>query len=559
MVGLWAPPYLSAPLRSSHCRGRAGSTLPAVGYEPATGVSDGDGDGDGDRARQRDDREDPSARRARTERAIPSDRKQAVMIGIVGGGIAGLAAAHRLQRRGYEVRVFEAAQAVGGLAATYETAGDRIEKFYHHLSASEGTIVSLIEELGLGEELAWPIGKNAYYMDGTVYPLDTPWEIATYPYLSFYDKFRLAMLTQEIDVRGGVPDFDTYDDLEAFEDVPIREFLYEHTTSGVYENFFEPLLRAKFGSRVEDVSAAWLLGRIKFRGERDLLRGEPLGYLRGGFGRLLDRLVEAVGEDVIETSTRVTDLDLSGGRVSSLTVEPTEPAGSEPDGETTAHEDGEAAARNEGTATRDGETTHDVEACVVAAMPNVLEALCGYECDIDFQGTVCSVLSVEASLTDTYWLNIGDDAPFGALIEHTNFVPPKYYGGEHLLYVPRYVQSPSETVWGMTDVEVEELWLTGIEDLFPDFDQSSVNWIETARNPRTAPVYERGYLDMVIPYDLGSEVAEGLYYAGMASRAQYPERSLNGGVEAGYACADRIATSAPTRRTARTPRAGGDD
>jgi protoporphyrinogen oxidase len=510
MVGLWAPPYLSAPLRSSHCRGRAGSTLPAVGYEPATGVSDGDGDGDGDRARQRDDREDPSARRARTERAIPSDRKQAVMIGIVGGGIAGLAAAHRLQRRGYEVRVFEAAQAVGGLAATYETAGDRIEKFYHHLSASEGTIVSLIEELGLGEELAWPIGKNAYYMDGTVYPLDTPWEIATYPYLSFYDKFRLAMLTQEIDVRGGVPDFDTYDDLEAFEDVPIREFLYEHTTSGVYENFFEPLLRAKFGSRVEDVSAAWLLGRIKFRGERDLLRGEPLGYLRGGFGRLLDRLVEAVGEDVIETSTRVTDLDLSGGRVSSLTVEPTEPAGSEPDGETTAHEDGEAAARNVGTATRDGETTHDVEACVGAAM-------------------------------------------------HTNFVPPKYYGGEHLLYVPRYVQSPSEAVWGMTDVEVEELWLTGIEDLFPDFDQSSVNWIETARNPRTAPVYERGYLDMVIPYDLGSEVAEGLYYAGMASRAQYPERSLNGGIEAGYACADRIATSAPTRRTARTPRAGGDD
>jgi hypothetical protein len=26
----------------------------------------------------------------------------------------------------------------------------------------------------------------------------------------------------------------------------------------------------------------------------------------------------------------------------------------------------------------------------------------------------------------------------------------------------------------------------------------------------------------------------------MASRAQYPERSLDGGVEAGYACADRI-------------------
>jgi hypothetical protein len=27
----------------------------------------------------------------------------------------------------------------------------------------------------------------------------------------------------------------------------------------------------------------------------------------------------------------------------------------------------------------------------------------------------------------------------------------------------------------------------------------------------------------------------------MASRAQYPERSLNGGIEAGYACANLIA------------------
>jgi hypothetical protein len=46
---------------------------------------------------------------------------------------------------------------------------------------------------------------------------------------------------------------------------------------------------------------------------------------------------------------------------------------------------------------------------------------------------------------------------------------------------------------------------------------------------------------MVIPYDLGGAVAEGVYYAGMASRAQYPERSLNGGIEAGYECADLIA------------------
>ncbi|MEF8852724.1 MAG: NAD(P)/FAD-dependent oxidoreductase [Haloarculaceae archaeon] len=434
------------------------------------------------------------------------------MIGVVGGGIAGLAAAHRLQSAGCDVQVFEASEELGGLARVYGTAGDPIETFYHHLSKSEETIVELVEELGLGDALEWRYMSNAYYVDGVVHPMDKPWEILAYPHLSLYDKFRLGMLVLEVDVRDGVPEFDAYEDITDYESVPIKEFLLEHTTRHVYESFWEPLLDAKFGSRKEDVSAAWLLGRVKFRGERDLLRGEILGYLDGGLGVLLDALVADVGRENIQENTRVTDLDASDGAVESLTVE------------------------------RGGDrATRDVDAVVVAAMPNVLEDLTGYSCEIDFQGTVCSVWSMDRSLTDTYWLNIKDDAPFGVFIEHTNFVPPERYGGEHLYYTASYVQDPSEALWEMNDDEVERHWQQGIADLFPSFDPDSVNWVKTARNPRTAPVYERGYLDMVVPYDLGEAVAEGVYYAGMASRAQYPERSLNGGIEAGYACADLVA------------------
>ena len=437
------------------------------------------------------------------------------MIGVVGGGIAGLAAAYRLQQRDHEVQVFEASDQVGGLAAVYDTAGDPLEKFYHHLSKSEETIVELAEELGLGDELNWRIGENAYYVDGILHPMDKPWEILTYPHLGLYDTFRLGMLTLDIDVRGGVPKFDSYERLEDFEDVPIKEFVLDHTTENVYESFFEPLLEAKFGDRAEDVSAAWLLGRVKFRGERDILRGEILGYLDGGFGQLLDALVEAVGRGNITTSARVRDLAIVDGAVDSLTV-----------------------------TTGEGTATHDVDAAIVAAMPTVLEALTGYECGIDFQGTICSVISMDEPLTESYWLNIADDAPFGALIEHTNFVPSERYGGDHLLYVAKYVQSTEDPYWQQDDDEIRETWLAGIEDLFPDFDRDSVTWVKTARNPRTAPIYERGYLDMVIPYDLADEIADGVYYAGMASRAQYPERSLNGGIVAGYECADKVARRA---------------
>ena len=441
------------------------------------------------------------------------------MIGVVGGGLAGLAAAYRLRRAGQDVRVFEAAPEPGGLAATYETAGDRVEAYYHHLSKSEETIVELAEELGLDDRIEWRIGENAYYVDGVTHPLNTPWEIAAYPHLSAYDKFRLAALTLGVDVRGGRPRRDTYEDVEAFEDVPITEFLLEHTTRGVYEYFFEPLLDAKFGDRKADVSAAWLLGRIKFRGERDPLKGEILGYIDGGFAVLVEALVEAVGRDRIETETAVTALSAgeeSTGGVESLTTR---------------------------SRRRDTTETHDVDAVVVAAMPDVLESLTGYECAIDFQGSICALVTMEESLLDTYWLNIADDAPFGALIEHTNFVPPERYGGEHLLYVASYVQDLEDDLWQRDDAGIESLWLDGIESLFPGFDRDVVTDFRISRNPKTAPVYERGYLDAVVPTDLSQSGHPGVYYAGMASRAQYPERSLNGAVEAGYAAADRILES----------------
>ena len=431
---------------------------------------------------------------------------------VVGGGIAGLAAAYRLKQRGHEVQVYEAADQVGGLAAVYETAGDDIEKFYHHLSKSEETIVELAEELGVGDDLEWLIGENGYYVDGVVHPLDTAWQIAAYPHMSFYDKFRLGMLTLGVDVRGGLPDFDTYESLERFDDVPIEEFVVDHTSRGVYDNFVDPLLDGKFGDRKDEVSAAWFLGRVRFRGERDLLRGEILGYFEGGFRPLLDALVEAVGRENITTNATVTGLGIEDGSVETVTVE-----------------------------TDDGSATHDADAVVVATMPNVLESLTGYECDVEFQGAVCALVTMDEPLMDTYWLNIAHDAPFGALIEHTNFVPPERYGGDHLLYVASYIQSLEEDLWKMDDAEVEETWLAHVEEMFPSFDRDAVTEFRVARNPRAAPVYECGYLDLVVPYDLSDEVADGLYYAGMASRAQYPERSLNGGIVAGYECADRIA------------------
>ncbi|MFB6354062.1 MAG: FAD-dependent oxidoreductase, partial [Halobacteriales archaeon] len=222
-------------------------------------------------------------------------------------------------------------------------------------------------------------------------------------------------------------------------------------------------------------------------------------------------LADAVDRERIETGARVTDLETAGGAVDGVAVE------------------------GDGRVQR-----HDVDGVVVATMPNVLEALTGYACDVDFQGTVCAVASLPEALTDTYWLNLADESRFGVLLEHTNFVPPSRYGGEHLVYLASYVQDDDELVWQLDDDALVDYWLDGIAALFPSFDPADVNWVRVARNPRTAPIYERGYLEKVVPYDLGDAVADGLAYAGMATRAQYPERSLNGAVEAGFAAAEAL-------------------
>lgn len=433
------------------------------------------------------------------------------MIGIVGGGIAGLAAAHRLQDAGKNVKIFESQSTVGGLAMSYETAGDPIEVYYHHLLKSETAILDLIDEFGLQESVEWRVGTTGYYIEGTEHPLNTPLDILSYPHLGVYDTFRLGLLTLGKQIGASFPPLRSYDDFETYDDVPIREFIIKNTTKRVYENFWEPLLDAKFGNRKDDISAAWLLGRIQFRSERDLLRGEILGYLDGGFERLIGTLHESVGEENIHLGARVEEIETANGNVDALTV------------------------------TEDGMTNrYDVDDVVVATMPHVLESLIDYSCPIEFQGSICSVVSLEESVLDNYWVNIADDVSFGALIEHTNFIPAERYGGEHLLYVARYVQGPEEEIWQLEDGEIEDRWLSEIESLYPSFDRTTVNWIQTSRNPMTAPVYKQNYIEDIVPYQLSEVVAEGLYYAGMATRAQYPDRSLSGAIEAGFDCASRI-------------------
>jgi oxygen-dependent protoporphyrinogen oxidase len=80
---------------------------------------------------------------------------------VIGAGIAGLAAAHRLAERGARVTVLEASDRVGGKLLPGEIAGARVDLGAESMLARRPEAVALAREVGLGERLQPPATATA--------------------------------------------------------------------------------------------------------------------------------------------------------------------------------------------------------------------------------------------------------------------------------------------------------------------------------------------------------------------------------------------------------------
>jgi oxygen-dependent protoporphyrinogen oxidase len=80
---------------------------------------------------------------------------------VIGGGVAGLAAAHRLLDRGARVTVLEASDRVGGKLLPGEIAGVRVDLGAESMLARRPEAVELAGEVGLGDRLRPPATATA--------------------------------------------------------------------------------------------------------------------------------------------------------------------------------------------------------------------------------------------------------------------------------------------------------------------------------------------------------------------------------------------------------------
>jgi len=408
--------------------------------------------------------------------------KAGKQIGIVGAGVAGLTAAYELAKAGHSVAIYEADPQTGGLSAGFkEPHWDwSVEKFYHHWFASDRYMLGLIEELGWSDQVLFPRPDTVIFWEDRFYPFDSiftniplfilrhfPLDVIRYGFAGLYLRFFSRRW-------------------EPLEKVTADEWTRRWFGPRVHALQWRPLLVSKFGEEnALEVNMAWLWARLRSRTTR-------LGTFVGGFQAFLDRLADHLRSQGVEIhlGTPVTQIRQAG-------VHPSE---------------GLALQTNSGTRTFDAVISTSSPAAMVELAPDLPAHYVDNLRKLKSMGAVVLIISLEKRLTKYYWHNLPKEAgfPFLALVEHTNYVGPQHFGGDHIVYCGDYLD-PEHEFFTLSAEELLQRFLPALKRFNPDFDRS---WVKKAwlwKAPYAQPVppvnHSRSIMSQVYPWDRGTNYA----------------------------------------------------
>ncbi len=399
---------------------------------------------------------------------------------ILGGGALGLMTAYRLAQTGQAVMVFEQEPIAGGLASGFHVSCDEqmwLEKFYHHLFRSDTTVIHIIEELGLGDRLEWLRPRSVCLIDGKTEQLDSPLSLLRFKPLRIDERLRVAAVLAFLKfvppawLEGKIAD------------AWLRRWMGKRP----YGMLFEPLFVGKFGAMKDEIALPWFWARIHDRTTQ-------LGYMRGGFQHVYERLVERITQ--------------AGGKVLLGTrVEQVEQVVND-----TEDEPQWSVQTSKGTWTFDRviSTLPTRLSCrLIPALPE------DYRAKYDWgqaYGAHCLVLALDRQLTDSYWINICDGGyPFTGLFEHTNFRSPTEYEGKHLLYLGNY-RPMNDPLFSQTKEEVMVDFLPHLQRLAPTFKPEYVQESWLFKAPFAQPIVTTDYKAHIPPLETP---LDGLWLANM--------------------------------------------
>ncbi len=414
---------------------------------------------------------------------------------VVGGGATGLAAAYLLRRNGADVTVLEASPEPGGLLSTFEVGeGARLEYFYHHFFTHDAEINWLLGELGLEDKAIFHPTTMGMMRDGEIYPFDGPADVLTFGAMSFWARLRFGMSAAMLTYLPGFEDDEETSALAWF-----RRWAGKEAT----ETIWEPMMDVKFGDAADQIPIAWMAGRLRQRARSRDGTEEKLGYLKGSLQVLVDRLVEVLREDGVEVrcNAPVEQFITSDGHVAGVEMP-------------------------EQTLEADAVLSTVPTPILADLVEEINDEYASSLREIEYMGAICTILSMEESLSPVYWLNVADPGySFGGVIEQTHLIPPEEYGGRHLAYLSRYVRH-DHPLWSKDDEELLSQQLGELNQLLGRDVKPIVNDYWIFRGRFAAPITGLKFSEKIPSYDTP---IPGLYIAAMPH--VYPdERSTNNSI-----------------------------
>lgn len=385
-------------------------------------------------------------------------------IAIIGAGYAGLAAAYELaQIRGAQVEVLEQSERVGGMAAGFKAKNWQwaLEDHYHHVFDSDQDFLRFVEDLDLRQEIFYQQSKSGTLFNGKIHRLDSATTLLQFKEISFWSRLRTGAVLAWLKLIGNGVFLERYS---------AAQFLRRSMGEESWRVIWQPLFRAKFGAKAKQVNMAWFWARIK-------PRSQYLGYVRGGFQRLADLVKDGLQQQGINF--------LFNCRVDSISKE----------GPLYTLHLHKYNAR--GQLLRKEQKDYDLVISTLSSplMRRLLPQLEEFKVK-KLQGLAAMTLLLRLKdklLTDgTYWLNINEaNWPFVAVVEHDNFVDAKYYGGESLVYLGRYLPADNPD-YRKSAQQLLEDYLPYLRRLNPQVDDLLIEAVVN-KNAFAQPISYRNY------------------------------------------------------------------
>jgi len=404
-------------------------------------------------------------------------------ISIIGGGMLGLCMALNLKDKGYDVRIFEAADELGGLAKPWTLNGITWDKFYHVILMSDLNTRKLLEKLGIDDRLKWRETRTGFYTNGNLYSMSNTFEFLKFPPLRIFDKLRLGLT---IFVASKIKNW------KKLESQYVADWLKKWSGKRTFEKMWLPLLRAKLGEFYKETSAAFIWATIQrmYAARKSGLKKEMFGYVEGGYKTIIEHLSTHLKERgvKIHTSCQLKDV------INSI------------DTHKLIFDNGKK------------HNTHKVIFTLPSTIiPKLWTDMPQKEKDqheaIRYLGVSCTSMLVKKDISSYYVTNITEnDVPFTGVIEMSALVDKKHFNGNALVYLPKYVGS-GDKIFSKSDESIHDEFKAKIMQMHPHINEDDIIAMQTAKAPMVFALNTLNY-SKKLP-DVKSEV-EGMYYANSA-------------------------------------------